>query len=183
MVKPYNIRLQSQGHVKMTYRCSKCNAYWLLSCREHATPLPTLSDLASRSRSSKQAWGIYFVFYFIHLIIPFGKFGLPYLDKDTAAARAALASPTSACWVFSCFRNPPNSDMNYRIVNVRTLSFLCVPIHSGVEHTDKESAHTGVYILTRKNYHKFFLCSWWGSYLGSLDLESDALPVSHPRHP
>ena len=25
----------------------------------------------------------------------------------------------SACWVFSCFRNPPNSDMGYRIFNVR----------------------------------------------------------------
>ena len=26
----------------------------------------------------------------------------------------------SACWVVSCFRNPPNSDMDYRIVNMRT---------------------------------------------------------------
>ena len=26
----------------------------------------------------------------------------------------------SACWVFSCFCNPPNSDMDYRIFNVRT---------------------------------------------------------------
>ena len=24
------------------------------------------------------------------------------------------------CAVFSCFRNPPNSDMDYRIFNVRT---------------------------------------------------------------
>ena len=35
-------------------------------------------------------------------------------------ARAALLSPTSACWVFSSFRNPPISDMNCRIYNVRT---------------------------------------------------------------
>ena len=39
-------------------------------------------------------------------------FGPPYLGKATAAARAELPSPTRACWVFSCFRNPPNSDMN-----------------------------------------------------------------------
>ena len=26
----------------------------------------------------------------------------------------------SACWVFSRFRNPPNSDMAYRVLNVRT---------------------------------------------------------------
>ena len=29
MVKPYTV-LQSQGHVKMAYRCSKFNAYYLL---------------------------------------------------------------------------------------------------------------------------------------------------------
>ena len=32
----------------------------------------------------------------------------------------------SACWVFSCFRNPPNSDLDYMIFNVRTRSLLCV---------------------------------------------------------
>ena len=36
------------------------------------------------------------------------------------------------------FRNPPSSDMDYRIFNVRT--FLCVRVHTGVEHTDGESA-------------------------------------------
>ena len=52
------------------------------------------------------------------LFIPFGKFGPPYLGKATAAARATrLPSPTSACWVFSRFRNPPNSGMDYRIFN------------------------------------------------------------------
>ena len=62
-------------------------------------------------------------FFIIHLnIIPFGKFRPPHLGKATAAASAALLSPTSACWVFSCFRNPQNSDMDYRIFNVRTWS-------------------------------------------------------------
>ena len=36
------------------------------------------------------------------------------------------------------FRNPPNSDMDYSIFNVRT--FLCVRVHTGAGHTD-ESAH------------------------------------------
>ena len=31
MAKPYKY-FQSQGHVKMAYRCSKCNAYYLVSC-------------------------------------------------------------------------------------------------------------------------------------------------------
>ena len=43
-----------------------------------------------------------------------------------------------ACWVSSCFHNSPNSDMDYRIVYVRT--FLCVRIHTGGGHTDNESA-------------------------------------------
>ena len=37
----------------------------------------------------------------------------------------------SACWVSSCFHNPPNSDMGYKIFYVRT--FLCVRIHTGVD--------------------------------------------------
>ena len=62
---------------------------------------------------------------------PFGKFGLPYLGKATAAARAMLPSPTGACvtvWApdaqtvthAGSFCNPPNSDMDYKIFNVRT---------------------------------------------------------------
>ena len=78
--------------------------------------------------------------YCIHFIITFGKFGPPYLGETTAAARAALPSPTSACWVFSCFRNPPNSDMDYRIFNVCTRSFSWVRIHTGVELTNSDSA-------------------------------------------
>ena len=40
--------------------------------------------------------------------------------------------------MFWCFRNPPNSDMDFRIFNERT--FLCVRLHTGVGHTYKESA-------------------------------------------
>ena len=43
----------------MTYRCDKCNAYYLLRCPDHSTlflfPLPTHCGLASRPRSSKRA--------------------------------------------------------------------------------------------------------------------------------
>ena len=63
---------------------------------------------------------VLFCLFFIHFIIPFGKFGPPYLGKTTAAAGTALSSPTSACWVFSCFCNPQSSDMDYRILNMRT---------------------------------------------------------------
>ena len=58
------------------------------------------------------------------------------------AARAALPSSTSAYWVFSCVHNPPNSDTDYRILNVLTWSFVCVRIHTGVGHTVAGSAQT-----------------------------------------
>ena len=35
--------------------------------------------------------------------------------------------------------NPPNSDMGYSIFNLRTWSFLCVRMHTGVGHTDSDS--------------------------------------------
>ena len=38
--------------------------------------------------------------------------------KPTATESRHRAS--GACWVFSCFHNPPNSVMDYRIFNVRT---------------------------------------------------------------
>ena len=35
-------------------------------------------------------------------------------------ARAALPSPTAACWVIMCFHNPPKSDADYGIFDVCT---------------------------------------------------------------
>ena len=97
---------------------------------------------------------------FIHFIFPFGKFGPPYLGKVAAAARAGLPSPTRACWVFSCFCNSSNSDMDCIIFNVRTWSFLYVRIHTGlcppttIQHNIFDSQF-------------LFLCSCRGSNLGS----------------
>ena len=77
--------------------------------------------IANKLKVYNSWWVFYSLnFFFIHFIIPFGKFGPPYLGKDTAPTRAVLPSPTSAFWVFSCFCNPPNSDMDYRIFNMRT---------------------------------------------------------------
>ena len=70
-----------------------------------SVPLPS----HNHSMIHRQFYFILFLFYFIHFMIPFRKFGPPYLGKATAAARAMPPSPTSACCVFSCFRNPPNS--------------------------------------------------------------------------
>ena len=45
-----------------------------------------------------------------------------------------------ACWVFSCYRDPPKSDMDYRIFNVRTRSsYACVYTHGGWAHRQRVS--------------------------------------------
>ena len=101
----------------------------------------------------------------------------PYLGKAIAAARAALPSPTSVCWVFSCFRNPPNSDMDYRIFNRSTCSFLCDAYsHRGWAHRQQASTT----FLTWKNSDKFFLCSW-RDWTSGLSISSPTLyQLRHP---
>ena len=73
----------------------------------------------------------------------------------------------SACCVFSHFRNPPNSDMNYRICNVRTWSFLCVCIYTRRLGTPTGSQHN--IFDFREKTHKFVLCSWRDSNLGLVE--------------
>ena len=51
--------------------------------------------------------------------------------------------------MFSCFRNPPNFDMDYMTFNVRTRSFFCVRIHTGDGHAHRQRVST--IFLTRKN--------------------------------
>ena len=54
-------------------------------------------------------WLDHLVLFVLHFIYPLWEI------------RAALHNRTNACWVFSCFRNPRNSDMDCRIFNVRRL--------------------------------------------------------------
>ena len=51
----------------------------------------------------------------------------------------------SLCAVFSFFRNPPNSDKDFRIFNVRT--FLCVRIHTGIYYYYYYYYHYYYYII------------------------------------
>ena len=81
---------------------------------------------------------IFFSFSFYTRYYP--KFGP---GKATEATRAVLPSPTSACWVFSCFRNPLNSDMDYRIFNVIIL--MCIYTQGLGTQTSQHN------ILTQKN--------------------------------
>ena len=119
------------------------------------------------------------MFVCILFIIPLGKFGTPYRGKATAAATVAL--PTQSCWVFSCFRNPPNCDMDCRIFSVRTWSFLCVHIYTqGVGHTDNES--TQQFWLEKTS--TIFCCAPEGVRTSGLWISNPTLSqLSHPVTP
>ena len=155
---------------------------WILSLMLYQLSHPTTLWIRSSSLLSCKIWTL-LNFVLMHFITHFGKFRPPYLGKATAARRTALPSPTSACWVFSCFRNATNSDVDYRVFNVRTWWFYaCVytqwlgtPKMSQYNIFDSEK-------LTNFLYAQFLLCSWRGSNLRS-DLDSDALPIEPPRHP
>ena len=120
--------------------------------------------------------------FLVHFLIPFGKFGPPYLGTAAAAVRAALSSPTSACWVFLCFCNPLNSDMDHRTFNVCTWSFLCVRIHSGVGHTDNEPAQD--FWLWKTLTSQIFLVLLTGFWTWSFWISSPMLyQLSYPITP
>ena len=83
-------------------------------------------------------WGLnpFCILYFLHFAVPMGISPMGNSGRFPEGKPAATESryPTlinhkRACWVFSCFHNPPNSDM---IINVRAWSFLRVGIHTGV---------------------------------------------------
>ena len=121
----------------------------------------------------------YWFVFFIHFIIPFGKLGSTYLwvrlqqpQEQSCPVLQVHAGPFHVSVI------PPNSDMDYRIVNVLTWSFW---------HTrglGTPTSHTDESFLTRGKKLTHFSCVLdRGSNLGYLNLESDALPIEPPRHP
>ena len=70
-------------------------------------------------------------------ISPMGTSG--WLLRGKPAATESRYPTYSACWVFLCFLNPPNFDMDYRIFNVRTDVNAC-DCTGGCADTVRESA-------------------------------------------
>ena len=109
--------------------------------RTDSPPLGPVSPVPVPTRLSSGGLRLIIFYYFFFLILyhPFREIWSPYLGKDTAAARAALPNPTNACWVFSCFRNPPKSDRAWT-----TGSLTCAGHHShacgGWTHRQRVSA-------------------------------------------
>ena len=67
-------------------------------------------------------FSLFFFFFFVQLdsadgISPVGNSGVFSGESQLRQSRATQP----ACWVFQCFRNLPNSDMDYRIFNVRNV--------------------------------------------------------------
>ena len=70
-------------------------------------------------------------------ISPMGNSGC--LPRGKPAATESRYPTYGACWVFDCFHNPPNSDMDYGIFNVRPYVNAC-DCTRGCTDTVRESA-------------------------------------------
>ena len=82
-------------------------------------------------------------FLYICLNIPNISYSINQFKRATLSYKhmLGLSTSTCSCWVFLCFHNPLNTDMDYRIFNVHYMwSFLCMRIHTGVGHTDNKLA-------------------------------------------
>ena len=111
-------------------------------------------------------------------MIPFGKFGPPYLGMATSAARAALPSHTSTCWVFSFSCNSPNPDMDYRIFKVRkhyVIILMRVYTHGGWAYRQRVSTTFWFWKTP------FFSCAPDRVWISGLWISSQTLyQLSHP---
>ena len=67
-------------------------------------------------------------------ISPVGKSG--YFPWGKPAAKVSRYPTYCNCWMFWRFSNPPNSDMDYRICNVRTDVNAC-----GCDYTERVYEH------------------------------------------
>ena len=115
---------------------------------------------------------VLFCFY-LHFVIHFRKFVPPHLGKAAAAAWAALPSPTNACWVFSGFRNPPNSDVTSTIGSltcVRYHSYACVYTRGLGTPTASQNN-----IFDRENISQNFIFSCAGVRTSGLWISSPTL--------
>ena len=87
-------------------------------------------------------------------------------------------SVSKACWVFSCFRNPPNSDMDYiSLTCVRDHSYEYVCVYTRGLGTPTASQYN-IFDSGKKVNSLCFLVLLTGLELGSLmsyNVESDAL--------
>ena len=118
-----------------------------------------------------------FFLFFYNCIVPFGITPMGILSCPPQGKPAATEScyPTyGVCWVFQCFHNPPNSDTDMGIFNMRTDVNAC-DCTRGCTDTIRESA--------RESWH------WgenplphWGFKPASAACQSVALPTElhHP---
>ena len=148
----------------------------------------TLALLVNTRRCTQFVFFVFFVFCTLRCPngnVSHGKFGSLSRRKAGGNSRAALPNLINskvACWVFSSFRNPPNSDMDYRIFNVRTWSFSCVRVqytHTG-GWAHQQQVSTTIVTLTNLS------CAPDADGVrtsGLLDLESDVLPTEPYCHP
>ena len=85
---------------------------------------------------------LFFFFNFLQMYCPTENFQWEIrvaFSRESQLWQSRATQPYGARWVFYCFHNPPNSDMDYRIFNVYTYVTAC-DCTRGCTDTLKESA-------------------------------------------
>ena len=125
--------------------CTPCHSFW---------------QKGGHSRWEHHETTGVFVFLSVYTLLSYhGKFG-SFSSRKANCNGAALPNPNSllsACWFFSCFHNPPNSDVDYRIVNVPTWSFLCMRVHTGTAWAHRQRVSTTFFDMEKLS--QFFSCA------------------------
>ena len=120
----------------------------------------------------------FLLFTFYNCFVPIGFFPWEYLGclpRGQPAATEARYPTYGTCWVFQCFHNPPNSDMDYGTFHVQT-NVNAWDCTCGCTDTVRESAlkvDSGRKIPRRTG----------GSKPASATCRSDALPTELHPHP
>ena len=123
---------------------------------------------------------LFFVFFFLTIYSSLsGNSGrLAWVIKATAAAGAALPSHTSACCVFSCFRYPHNSDMDYRISKLSRFGYTLINMQGKSLKQKDSNRHTdspgrscmGPFFSFLSVERPFFIGSFFSFFLQYLSL-------------
>ena len=85
---------------------------------------------------------LFFFFFLNNCIVPFGISTMGNsgcFEREKPAATQSRYSAYGACWEFQCFHNPPNSDMDDSLFNVRT-DVNAYDAQGGCKNTVRESA-------------------------------------------
>ena len=128
---------------------------------------------------------LFCTWYFVHCVVPMGFSPMGNYGRFPQGKPGATESRYPTLIYNKAHAGSFRVCIVHRTLTWTTGSLTCLRDHSYARIYTRRWSHrlrVSITFLTRKNSHNFFLCSWRGSNLWSLDLESDILPTEPSRH-